>query len=279
MMATRARAHDGSPQWARRRTPGGRPVSVLSGAERLLRNASAPDTTAIENRVALVSGGNRGLGLALVRALAERGMRVIMATRSLERGRAALDLLGDLADQVAVRQLDLTDQVSVARLAATLERQMGRCDALMNNAAVLIDTEQDALNVDLDVVRRTLETNLLGTWRLIQAVAPLMRRHGYGRIVNISSELGGLGPMGSGLPAYRVSQTAINALTRILADDLAGDGILVNACCPGPTELTIADGGEDIAFSASADTAVWLATLPDDGPTGGFFRDRQLIRW
>jgi NAD(P)-dependent dehydrogenase (short-subunit alcohol dehydrogenase family) len=244
-----------------------------------LHAAQPPESAAPENRVAVVSGGNRGLGLELVRALAANGMRVVMATRSLDRGRAALDLLGDLADRVAVRELDLTDQVSVARLAATLEQQLGRCDALMNNAAVLIDDEHDALDVDLDVVRRTLETNLLGTWRLTQAIAPLMRRRGSGRIVNITSELGSLGPMAAGLPAYRVSQAAINALTRILAQELADDGILVNACCPGPPELTVADVRTTIEFTPSADTAVWLATLPDDGPTGGFFRDRQPISW
>lgn len=239
----------------------------------------APPAAAAGNRVAVVTGGNRGFGLALVRALAQRGMRVVLAGRSLDRGRAALDLLGDLADRVAARQLDLTDQDSVARLAWWLDRQLGRCDALMNNAAVLIDDERGSLDVDLDVVRRTLETNLLGTWRLVQAVAPLMRRHDYGRIVNISSGLGSLSSMGQGLPAYRISQTAINALTRVLAADLASDGILVNACCPGQPEVNVVGGQDAVEFMSPADTAVWLATLPDDGPTGGFFRDGKAIGW
>jgi NAD(P)-dependent dehydrogenase (short-subunit alcohol dehydrogenase family) len=234
---------------------------------------------AIEDRVAVVTGGNRGLGLALVRALAQRGTRVVMATRSLDRGWAALDLLGDLADRVAVRQLDVTDQSSVTRLTSWAERQLGRCDVLMNNAAVLIDDERGSSDVDLDIVRRTLETNLLGTWRVSQAVAPLMRRHHYGRIVNISSSLGRLSSMGPGLPAYRVSQTSISALTRMLACDLADDGILVNACCPGSPDVSISGGRSAVQFTPSADTALWLATLPDDGPTGLFFRDGKAIEW
>ncbi len=281
-MATReCPQSDPSPR-ADRRGQEGRPIAVLGGAERVLRDPSArgaADPAPIENGVALVSGGHRGLGLAIVRALAELGMRVVMAIPSPDHGRAALDWLGDLADRVAVRQLDVTDQLSVDRLVATMERQLGGCDALMNNVALLVDGEETALDIDLDVVRRTLEANLLGTWRLTQAIAPLMRRNGHGRIVNITSQLGSLRTMASGLPAYRVSQIAINGLTRILAADLAGDGILVNACCPGAPELTRADPRETIEFSGSADTAAWLATLPDDGPTGGFFRNRKPIEW
>ncbi|MGH3217150.1 MAG: SDR family NAD(P)-dependent oxidoreductase [Streptosporangiaceae bacterium] len=236
-------------------------------------------SAATGERVAVVTGGNRGLGLALVRALAARRTRVVMATRSLDRGWAALDLLGDLADRVAVRQLDVTDQRSVTRLTSWVERQLGRCDILMNNAAVLIDDERGSSDVDLNIVRRTLDTNLLGTWRIAQAVAPLMRRHHYGRIVNISSSLGRLSSMGSGLPAYRVSQSSISALTRMLACDLADDGILVNACCPGPPDVSISGARTAVEFTPSADTAVWLATLPDGGPTGLFFRDGEAIEW
>jgi NAD(P)-dependent dehydrogenase (short-subunit alcohol dehydrogenase family) len=236
-------------------------------------------SAAIEDRVAVVTGGNRGLGLALVRALAQRRTRVVMATRSLDRGWAALDLLGDLADRVAVRQLDVTDQSSVTRLTSWVESQLGRCDVLVNNAAVLIDDERGSLDVDLNIVRRTLETNLLGTWRITQAVAPLMRRHHYGRIVNISSSLGRLSSMGIGLPAYRVSQTSISALTRMLACDLAGDGILVNVCCPGLPDVSIGGACSAVEFTPSADTAMWLTTLPDDGPTGLFFRDGEVIEW
>lgn len=227
--------------------------------------------------MALVTGGNRGLGLEIVRALAARGLRVVMASRSAEHGRLAVQWLGDLADGVAVRDLDITDPASVQRLAAWLDQRLGRCDVLVNNAAVLIDDDRDsAAAVDLDLVRSSLEVNLIGTWRLTQAIVPLMRRRRYGRIVNVSSGLASLSRMRRGLPAYRVSKHALNALTRMLADELAEDGILVNACCPGPARLEVPDA---VRLSVSADTPVWLATLPDGGPTGGFYRGREPLEW
>ncbi len=235
--------------------------------------------SAAEPRIAVVSGGSRGLGLEIVRKLADRGMHVVLTSRRVADGQAAIGLLGDAADCVAVRDLDITDAASVAQFAGWLRGRLGRCDVLVNNAAVLIDDDRDASSVDLAVVRRTLETNLLGTWRLTQAIAPLMRAAGYGRIVNISSGLGSLAAMRCDLPGYRVSKTAVNAMTRMLADELAVDGVLVNACCPGLTRIEVPATRDGTRLFATADTAVWLATLPDDGPTGGFYRDHVLIEW
>jgi NAD(P)-dependent dehydrogenase (short-subunit alcohol dehydrogenase family) len=223
-------------------------------------------------RVAVVSGGNRGLGLQIVRRLAERGMRVVMGTRSVEHGRVAVELLGDLAERVAVRQLDITDQQSVDRLAAWVRGQLGRCDVLVNNAAVLLDDDGGAASADLSVVRTTMETNLLGTWRLTQAIVPLMRAHRYGRVVNVSTQLGNLTMMRPGPAAYGISKAAVNLLTRILAAELAADGILVNACSPEPLRVVDRDETGVVRVAGSAETPVWLATLPDGGPTGGFFR-------
>jgi NAD(P)-dependent dehydrogenase (short-subunit alcohol dehydrogenase family) len=238
---------------------------------------SSPEPAA--GRVALVSGGNRGLGLEIVRMLAQDGMRVVLASRSVEQGQAAVELLGYLADRVAVRHLDVTDADSTARLASWLRRTLGRCDVLMNNAAVLLDEDQGAATVDLELVSRTVETNLIGTWRLTQAIVPLMRAYRYGRIVNISSGLGSIASMRADLPAYRISKCAVNALTRMLAHELADSGILVNACCPGPARVEVRDGRRSIGPSASAETPVWLARLPDDGPTGAFYGERTLIDW
>lgn len=229
-------------------------------------------------RIAVVSGGSRGLGLEIVRLLG-RGMRVVLTSRRAADGQAAIGLLGDVADRVAVRDLDITDAASVTQFACWLRARLGRCDVLVNNAAVLIDDDRAASAVDLAVVRRTLETNLLGTWRLTQAVAPLMRAAGYGRIVNISSGLGSLTAMRADLPGYRVSKTAVNAMTRMLADELAADGVLVNACCPGMGRVEVPATRDGSRLLATADTAVWLATLPDDGPTGGFYRDHTPIAW
>jgi NAD(P)-dependent dehydrogenase (short-subunit alcohol dehydrogenase family) len=263
-----------------RARPDGAMLSVVGGAGPGPGVASrVPPGAEARGRVAVVTGGSSGLGLDLVRALAQRGLRVVLATQSLDRAWAALDRLGDLADRVAARQLDVTDPDSVARLAGWVDRRLGRCDALVNNAAVLLDDERSSLDVDLAVVQQTLAVNLLGTWRLVQALGPLMRRNHYGRIVNISSGLGSLSAMGPGLPAYRVSQTAINALTRIVAAEFAADDVLVNACCPGAPEVGVVGGPEVVEYTLQADTAVWLATLPDNGPTGGFFRDGQAIAW
>jgi NAD(P)-dependent dehydrogenase (short-subunit alcohol dehydrogenase family) len=135
------------------------------------------------------------------------------------------------------------------------------------------------VDADLDSVREALEANLFGAWRLCEAFVPLMQRNGYGRIVNISSGMGALNDMGGGSPAYRVSKTALNALTRILASELRGSGILVNSVSPGWVRTDM--GGSDASRSVEegADTPIWAATLPDNGPTGGFFRDRRPASW
>jgi NAD(P)-dependent dehydrogenase (short-subunit alcohol dehydrogenase family) len=148
----------------------------------------------------------------------------------------------------------------------------------VNNAAILYDTWQSATNADLAVVREALETNLFGAWRLCQAFLPLMRRSGHGRIVNVSSEAGSLGSMGAGTPAYNVSKVALNGLTRMLAAELRGAGILVNSVCPGwvATDMGGA-GGRPVEDGAAS--VVWAVTLSDDGPTGGFFRDGKPLSW
>ncbi len=250
---------------------GGRPTA--SGCGRASPDAHEPT----DGRVALVSGGNRGLGLQIVRLLAERGMRVVMGSRSLDRGRVVIDVLGDLADRVVVRQLDITSAASVDGLVSWLRQRLGRCDVLVNNAAVLLDDDTWAAAVDLEVVRSTLETNLLGTWRVTQAVLPLMRAGRYGRIVNVSSDLDGGAATRRAASAYHISKGGVNALTRMLGEDLAEDGILINACSPDPARVGVRDTEGWLWLSAAADVPVWLATLPADGPTGGFFRERATL--
>jgi NAD(P)-dependent dehydrogenase (short-subunit alcohol dehydrogenase family) len=227
-------------------------------------------------RVALVSGGNRGIGLEIVRQLADRGITVILGSRDEESGRAAAE---GLSGDVIVRQLDVTDEGSVARLAASFEDEFGRLDVLVNNAGISNDDGQRGMNADLDRVREALEANLFGAWRLCEMAIPLMQRHGYGRIVNVSSGMGALEDMGGGSPGYRVSKTALNALTRILASELRGSGILVNSVCPGWVQTDMGSPRAPLPVEEGADTPVWAATLPKGGPTGGFFRDRRPISW
>jgi NAD(P)-dependent dehydrogenase (short-subunit alcohol dehydrogenase family) len=180
---------------------------------------------------------------------------------------------------VVARPLDVTDQASVDRLARGVESEFGRLDILVNNAGVFLDRGQQAITADLDNVRRTLETNLFGPWQLCKALLPLTRRGGSGRIVNLSSGLGQLSEMGGGYPGYRVSKTALNALTGVLAAELQGTGILVNAACPGWVRTDMGGANADRSVEEGADTPVWLAMLPAGGPSGGFFRDRKPILW
>jgi len=227
-------------------------------------------------RVALVSGGNRGIGLEIVRQLAERGLTVVLGSRDGEQGRAAA---AGLSGGVVVRQLDVADPESVDRLSRSVEEEFGRLDVLVNNAGITNDEGQRGVDADLERVREALETNLLGAWRLCEAAIPFMRRQGYGRIVNISTGMAALEDMGGGSPGYRVSKTGLNALTRILASELRGSGILVNSVCPGWVQTDMGGSRAPHPVEEGAEGAVWAATLPNNGPTGGFFRDRRPVPW
>ncbi|MGE0024647.1 MAG: SDR family oxidoreductase [Hyphomicrobium sp.] len=234
-------------------------------------------------RTALVSGANRGIGFEIVRQLARLGVLAVIGARNKDDGLAAAEKLKPEGLDIPVVALDVNSDESPAQAVAEVKRLYGRLDILVNNAAILID-EPGGFNASLfdlkaDTMRRTMETNLLGPIRLIQAAAPVMRAEGYGRIVNLSSGAGQLSDMRSGYPAYRMSKTAVNALTRIAASELSGTNIKVNAMCPGWVRTDMGGANADRSPEEGADTAVWLATLPDDGPTGGFFRDRKPIAW
>ena len=231
-----------------------------------------------ESLVAVVTGANRGIGLEVVRQLARRGMRVVLGSRDLEKGEAAAQSLTREGGTVFPRQLDVTDQLSIDRLLRDVTADIGQLDVLVNNAGILYDTWEQGITADLNVVHTALETNLFGAWRMCQTFLPLLRKSHAGRIVNVSSESGSLTNMGGGTPAYSVSKAALNALTRVLAAELSETGILVNAICPGwvATDMGGA-GGRPVSEGAAS--IVWAATLPADGPTGGYFRDGKRIPW
>jgi NAD(P)-dependent dehydrogenase (short-subunit alcohol dehydrogenase family) len=229
-------------------------------------------------RVALVTGANRGIGFEVCRQLGRRGYVVVLGSRDRERGEvAAARLRGEGLDVVGC-QLDVADAASVESAVERMRREHGRLYAVVNNAAILYDTWQRGVDANLDEVREAFETNVLGAWRVVQATLPLLRASSTGRIVNVSSGAGALTDMGGGTPAYRTSKAALNALTRVLAAELRADRILVNAICPGwvATDMGGA-GGRPISDGAAG--IVWAVELPDDGPTSGFFRDGRPIAW
>jgi len=231
--------------------------------------------------ISVITGASRGLGRAAAHRLATMENQVVIAT-----ARDPADLgpvcskLQMSGHKLETHQLDVTDDASVAALRDWIAERFGRIDVLINNAGILVDRHSTSiLELPLDMLRATLDTNLFGMLRVTQALLPLMRSSRAGRVVNLASSMGQLAEMDAGAPAYRISKTAVNALTRILAVETANSGIKVNSVCPGWCRTNI--GGPEAPRSPEegVDTVVWLATLPDDGPTGGFFRDRAPIPW
>lgn len=234
-------------------------------------------------RVALISGANRGIGLEIARQLARKGVAVVIGARDLDKGRAAAQSIASEGYLVDCVRLDITESASISAAVDDVDLRHGRIDVLVNNAAILIDGpggfKSSLFELDPDTARQTFETNVLGPLRLTQAVVPVMQRHNYGRIVNLSSGAGQLSDMRSGFPAYRMSKTALNALTRITAAELASTNIKVNAVCPGWVRTDMGGLEAERPVEIGAETPVWLATLPENGPTGGFFRDQRAIPW
>jgi NAD(P)-dependent dehydrogenase (short-subunit alcohol dehydrogenase family) len=232
-------------------------------------------------RVAIVTGGNRGIGLEICRQLAKAGLKVVLTARDEIKGRAASAKLTANGRDVLFHQLDVTNDESIAQLKRYIDAELGRWDVLINNAGVYLDGSASSVNLAPEIFRRTLDTNLTGVFVLNQAAIPLMKKHRYGRIVNVSSGMGDHhgGLTEGGYLAYRVSKAALNAMTRVMAADLRGSNILINAMSPGWVRTDMGGASASRSVEEGADTAVWLAALPDGGPTGGYFYDRKPIRW
>lgn len=231
-------------------------------------------------KIAIVTGGNRGIGHEIARQLMKSELFVVIGARDPTKCDIAVEALRAGGANVAGYPLDVNDTKSVRRFVEHVEKQHGAPGVLVNNAGVYPEsTEAKVVDTPTSAWRETFETNLFGAVRMCREVVPFMKRLRYGRIVNISSGLGQLHQMGEGSPAYRVSKAALNALTRTLAAEVAGSGILVNSMSPGWVRTDM--GGEEAPRSVEegADTAVWLSLLPSNGPTGQFFRDRKPIPW
>jgi NAD(P)-dependent dehydrogenase (short-subunit alcohol dehydrogenase family) len=230
-------------------------------------------------RVALVTGANRGLGLETSRQLLAKGLKVVLTGRDDDAlGRAAATL-AQRDDRVMTVRMDVTDADSIERAHEAVARRFDRVDVLVNNAGVLLFENEDVLSIPSEGYRRTFDTNLFGVIEVCRVFVPEMARAGYGRIVNVSSGAGQLATMSRYAPAYSMSKTALNAFTRILAHTYRENGVLVNAVDPGWVRTDMGGPSAPRSPHEGADTISWLATLPDNGPSGGFFHDRRATDW
>jgi NAD(P)-dependent dehydrogenase (short-subunit alcohol dehydrogenase family) len=236
-----------------------------------------------ETRIALVTGANRGIGLEIVKQLSRAGLMAVLASRDVAKGREAAAKLASEGLEPPAVELDVTSEESIRAAVEEVMRLFGRIDVLVNNAGILKEgfsaEDSSVLQVPPALAMETYTTNTVGPLRLIQAVVPIMQKGEYGRVVNISSGAGQLSDMGAGFPAYRMSKAALNALTRVTAAELGPAPIKVNAMCPGWVRTDMGGPNATRTVDKGAETAVWLATLPDTGPTGGFFRDKAPIPW
>jgi len=230
-------------------------------------------------RLALVTGANRGIGFEVCRRLSEKDFVVLLTARDAAKAQKAARKLANVGTVEAL-VLDVGDASSIKKAANEVARRYGYLDVLVNNAGINYDTWETAENAEIDgTVVETIRTNLLGSWRVCQAFLPLLRKSKAARIVNVSSESGSLAHMGVGPPAYQVTKAALNALTRTLAGELRHAHILVNAVCPGWVATDMGGAGAPRSVEEGAAGVVWAATLPQNGLTGGFFRDGKPLPW
>ena len=240
-----------------------------------------------DSTIVLATGASHGIGLEVCRQLAQQGMTVLLTARDVAKAKAAAQPLVVEGLDVQPYALDTTQDESIHQLAQVIDQKFGRLDVLVNNAAAFVDWTEKASTADLNASHTVFETNLFGTWRVTQALLPLLRKSKHGRIVNVSSGAGSHGDTSFGLPtnsgavaSYGISKAAINALTTKFASELEGSGILVNAVCPGLTAT--APGMEAMGagpVERGASSVIWAVTLSDDGPNGGFFRYGKPLPW
>jgi NAD(P)-dependent dehydrogenase (short-subunit alcohol dehydrogenase family) len=232
-----------------------------------------------DHRVAVITGANRGMGLETARQLLGRGYRVVLTGRDVAAVERARRSLGELAEHAISERLDLADPASIVAASRSIHDRWGRADVLVNNAAILLGENDELLSIPADSFRQTFETNVFGVIETCRRFVPEMAARRYGRVVNVSSGAGQLSSMSTYAPAYSMSKAALNALTRILAESYRSSGVLVNAVDPGWVRTDMGGPSAPRSLEKGVETTVWLATLPEDGPTGGFFRDRRPIEW
>ncbi|BFJ01281.1 SDR family oxidoreductase [Priestia megaterium] len=230
-------------------------------------------------KVALVTGGNRGIGYELVRQLAMDGFKVILTSRNSETGRKAVQKLKDSPLEVSYVVMDISNEASILKAAATISEQYGRLDVLINNAGIYLDKNQKLVNMEPSILEKTLATNFFGSYHVIRSFIPLMEQQSYGRIINVSSEYGAMSEMSSpGVGAYKLSKLILNGLTQLIAAESTKD-IKINAVDPGWVSSDMGGPSAPRTPEQAARSILWLATIGTEGPSGGFFKDEKQIDW
>lgn len=229
-------------------------------------------------KIVIVTGANKGIGLEIVKELAEKGSTVILTSRDGAKGKKSCEELKKQGIEVLFHQLDVTDGKSIDKITQFLKEKFEKIDVLINNAGIFIDGDKNASNVSMETFRETMETNFYGPLRVSRALIPLLQESEDGRIINMSSGLGALQGAGPGYPSYSISKTALNGLTVKMAAELGEKGIKVNSMCPGWVRTDMGGQNASKSVEEGADTAVWLATATEI-PTGKFFRERKEIEW
>jgi len=228
-------------------------------------------------KTALVTGGNRGIGLEVCRQLLEQDIKVILGSRDIEKGLKAKEKLD--SDHVELLQLDVTSDQQLQTVADRLASNEFEIDILVNNAGISQGIRHTILNEPDDISRRAMETNFWGAWRLSRIVIPYMMKADFGRIVNVSSGHGSFTKLDRQNPGYRFSKVTLNALTVMLSDEVKDYNILVNTMTPGWVRTRLGGVKAERNVAKGAETATWLCLLADSGPRGCFFKDKEIFPW
>ncbi len=231
-----------------------------------------------DQKVALVTGGNRGIGLGIVEGLLHEGFQVIMGSRNLTQGRLAVDFLEDLSEYVDLMQLDITDYTNIKKAAKYVGKNYERLDVLVNNAGILGKNQKSLKEESIDEIQLVMDTNFFGPMRMNAAFLSLLQKSRDARIINISSGMGALGSLSGANSAYRLSKAGMNAQTILLSNDFRKDGIKVFAVSPGWVRTKMGGDHAHRSVEQGADTAVWLS-VTNEAESGKFYRDRKVIPW
>ncbi len=230
-----------------------------------------------QTKLALVTGGNKGIGFVICQGLLQADFEVILAARSLDKAKQAIDKLQ--STQVHPLVLDVADDLSIRNAVAEVQRNFNQMDILINNAGIYPDEGVNILTIDRDLLDRTMHTNAFGPIRTAQAFLPLLEEAPTSRIINVSSSYGALNGLSASVPSYCLSKLALNGATIMLAEALQSKGIAVYAMCPGWVRTDMGGAGATRSPAQGADTAIWLATEASPKLSGKFFRDRQEISY